>query len=64
MERLIVFFFLLWQPICYSQCGGRYLDEIFTDVGVSTVTYSEVNNLQLDVYQPVGDNEGNRPTGW
>ena len=61
MMRLIVFFLLLWQPICYSQCNGRYLDEIFTDVDVSTVTYSEVNNLQLDIYQPVGDTEGNRP---
>ena len=61
MVRLIVFFLLLWQPICYSQCNGRYLDEIFTGVDVSTVTYSEVNNLQLDIYQPVGDTEGNRP---
>ena len=61
MVRLIVFFLLVWQPICYSQCGGRYLEEIFSDVDVSTVTYSEVNNLQLDIYQPVGDTENNRP---
>ena len=61
MMRLILFFLLLWQPICYSQCGGRYLEEVFSDVDVSTVTYSEVNNLQLDIYQPVGDTENNRP---
>ena len=30
----------------------------FSDVDVSTVTYSEVNNLQLDIYQP-GDTENN-----
>ena len=61
MMRLIIFLLLLWQPICYSQCDGRYLEEVFSDVDVSTVTYSEVNNLQLDVYQPVGDTENNRP---
>ena len=61
MMRLILFFLLLWQPICYSQCDGRYLEEVFSDVDVSTVTYSEVNNLQLDIYQPVGDTENNRP---
>ena len=61
MMRLIVFFLLLWQPICYSQCDGRYLEEVFNDVDVSTVTYSEVNNLQLDIYQPLGDTENNRP---
>ena len=61
MMRLIIFLLLLWQPICYSQCDGRYLEEVFSDVDVSTVTYSEVNNLQLDIYQPVGDTENNRP---
>lgn len=61
MMRLILFFLLLWQPICYSQCDGRYLEEVFSDVVVSTVTYSEANNLQLDIYQPVGDTENNRP---
>ena len=61
MTRLILFFLLIWQPLCYSQCDGRYLEEIFSDVDVSTVTYSEVNNLKLDIYQPVGDTENNRP---
>ena len=61
MMRLIIYFLLLWQPICYSQCDGRYLEGVFSDVDVSTVTYSEVNNLQLDIYQPLGDTENNRP---
>ena len=33
------------------------LDVVVNGVTVSTVTYSEVNGLQLDVYQPVGDAE-------
>jgi len=61
MMRLIIFLLLLWQPTCYSQCDRRCLEKVFSDVDVSTVTYSEVNNLQLDIYQPVGDTENNRP---
>lgn len=61
MIRLIVFFLLLWCSPCYSQCDGRYLEEIFSDVSVNTVTYSSVYGLELDVYQAVGDEEGERP---
>ena len=43
-----------------SQCGGGCLEGVFSDVGVSTATYSEVKNLQLDIYQQVGDTEKNR----
>ena len=61
MIRLIVFFLLIWQPICYSQCDGRYLGEVFSDVSVTTITYSSVYNLELDIYQAVGDEGEGRP---
>lgn len=44
-----------------AQCDNRYNEEIFDEVSVSTVTYSEVHNLKLDIYQAVGDTETNRP---
>jgi len=46
-----------------AQCGSgpRYVDSIFTGSSVSTVTYSTVYNLQMDIYQPTGDVATNRP---
>jgi para-nitrobenzyl esterase len=41
--------------------AARYADEIFTEVMVSTVEYSSQYGLQMDIYQPVGDAETNRP---
>ena len=39
----------------------RYMDEVFASAAVQTVTYSQPNNLQMDVYQPMGDDNTNRP---
>lgn len=39
----------------------RYLDESFSQIIVSTVVYSSVSNFELDIYQPYGDYEQNRP---
>lgn len=39
----------------------RYLDSIFASYTVTTVTYSTVYNLQMDIYQPSGDNLNARP---
>jgi hypothetical protein len=46
-----------------AQCGSgpRYTDSIFASYTISTVTYSTVYNLQMDVYQPVGDTQSLRP---
>ena len=54
---IIPFTFSLSQ----DPCDGRYVEEIFSEVEVTTVTYSEENNLQMDIYQPVGDTETSRP---
>jgi predicted esterase len=44
-----------------AQCpAGRYLTDMF-DVSVSTVTYSTPYNLEMDIYQPVGDVQATRP---
>ncbi len=42
-------------------CEGRYLNEIFSSVDVVTVTYSEIHNLEMDIYTPAGDSCQNRP---
>ena len=42
-------------------CESRYDTEIFNDVNVETVTYSDVHNLSMDIYTPSGDNCSNRP---
>ena len=61
MTRLIIFFILLWRLPCNAQCDGRYLEEVFTDVSVTTATYSSLYNLGVDVYQAVGDEAQERP---
>jgi len=45
----------------FAQCNGRYESEIFSDVTVTTQTYSTPYSLELDVYTPTGDIETNRP---
>lgn len=60
--------------LCFStiqlaaQCNNRYQTNIFTNVDVTTVQYgSNINlsnnnvNLMMDIYQPQGDVETNRP---
>lgn len=62
MKRILfTLFTLLLVSNSQAQCDGRYQEEIFDDVTVSTVTYSDVMNLQVDVYQAVGDNQTDRP---
>ena len=43
------------------ECTNRYETEIFSDVNIETVTYSDVHNLQMDIYTPIGDVCINRP---
>jgi len=42
-------------------CENRYDTEIFNNVNIQTVTYSDVHNLSMDIYTPSGDNCSNRP---
>ena len=42
-------------------CENRYQTELFNDVNVQTVTYSDVHNLSMDIYTPAGDSCSNRP---
>jgi para-nitrobenzyl esterase len=45
-----------------AQCSGpRYVDSIFANYTITTVTYSTVYNQQMDIYQPVGDQQVTRP---
>ena len=39
----------------------RYKDQIFDEVSKQTVTYLDEKNLQMDIYQPVGDVQKDRP---
>ncbi len=40
---------------------ARYADAIFAETTLQTVTYSSAYGLEMDVYQPKGDTETNRP---
>ncbi len=40
-----------------QDCDGRYLEEIFDNVDVSTVVYSDVTGFTMDIYQPAGDED-------
>ena len=62
---LLIFLFLQESN---AQCNGRYQTAIFNSVEVTTVKYGENINsdgrqeeLYLDVYEPAGDIELNRP---
>ena len=52
---------LLCANFLFAQCDGRYEMEIFDEVEVTTVTYSDIHNLSMDIYQPIGDDVINRP---
>ena len=52
----------------FSQCNGRYENEIFDEVSKTIVEYTDVydwsaqdSGLDMDIYQPVGDTNTNRP---
>ena len=58
MKKIILLFHLLiWSYFSFSQCNGRYNTEIFSTVSKTTVTYSTIYNLEMDIYQPDGDIE-------
>lgn len=53
---------LMATGVAKAQCpAGRYNTELFPTYTVSTVTYSSVYNLEMDIYQPTGDTYANRP---
>lgn len=64
---LLVLLFIMSSEL-FSQCDGRYENEIFDEVSKTIVEYTEVYNwsaldsgLDMDIYQPVGDTVTNRP---
>lgn len=56
---LLLGFFTIHSSI--AQCNGRYESEIFSNVNITTKTYSLPNNLEVDIYTPDGDTETDRP---
>lgn len=67
-----ILFFLLTQ-VAFGQAelacdGQRYVDDVFTDFTVTTVTYGSNTtflglnqDLKMDIYEPVGDTHAQRP---
>ena len=46
------------EPVIQTTCNNRYLEKIYTEVEVETITYSdEYSGLKADIYQGVGDTE-------
>lgn len=69
MKKGINFLIFICVPIIiFGQCQGRYQNEIFDSVSVTTVEYSDVHNwsesssgLDMDIYYPNGDTVFKRP---
>lgn len=61
MKRILLSLLVVLNYTVNAQCDERYSEEIFDEVSVSTVTYSDVHNLKLDIYQAEGDTVTNRP---
>ena len=64
---LLALLFLISSQL-FSQCDGRYENEIFDEVSKTIVEYTDVydwsaldSGLDMDIYQPVGDTVTNRP---
>ncbi|MCS6934400.1 MAG: alpha/beta hydrolase fold domain-containing protein [Chitinophagales bacterium] len=58
---LLIAFALFAENITAQCTGNRYRDQIFSNTTKTTVTYSTVYNLAMDIYTPTGDNVTNRP---
>ena len=66
MKKLYFLFFTIFVSagISFSQCEGRYQQEIFNSVDITEINYSDIfsdNAHKMDVYTPNGDTETNRP---
>ncbi len=63
MRTLYLFFIALFiSGIATAGCPpGRYNTEVFTGYTKTTVTYSSVYSLQMDIFQPTGDTLAERP---
>tara|TARA_B110000977_G_scaffold16584_1_gene20333 strand:- start:1322 stop:2497 length:1176 start_codon:yes stop_codon:yes gene_type:complete len=61
MHRLLASLLFIISFSLNAQSDERYQEEIFNEVSVTTVIYSDVHNLKLDVYQPLGDTLAKRP---
>ena len=63
-KYLLIICFLFFLNNAASQCNGRYINEIFPNIDVSTTNYSDIffdSEHEMDVYTPVGDSLQNRP---
>ena len=63
-KLLLILSFAFLLKSSFSQCNGRYENEIFSSVTKTTVNYSDVyinSHHQMDIYTPDGDIEINRP---
>lgn len=68
MKYVLLALLLLIFSQLFSQCDGRYENEIFDEVSKTTVEYTNVyawsvldSGLDMDIYQPVGDTATIRP---
>lgn len=63
-KKLLFLALLCFSIFSYGQCNGRYQTEIFANVTVNTVYYSDTFfdvRHQMDIYIPDGDTVTNRP---
>ena len=68
LKLILTTLLLVVVYVAAAQCNGRYENELFAEVEMQTVTYTDVYNwsiselgLEMDVYQPIGDTLSNRP---
>ncbi len=65
MKKILILLLLsIVSNSTFSQCDGRYENEIFNNIIKTTINYSDVYNgiyHEMDIYIPDGDTETNRP---
>jgi len=57
----IAFIFQACEKDSPEDTPQLYMDEVFTSVTKTTVTYSDTFGFEMDIYSPNGDTETNRP---
>ena len=68
MKYVLLALLIFMSSQTFSQCDGRYENEIFDEVSKTVVEYTDVydwsaldSGLDMDIYQPIGDTATNRP---
>ena len=60
-HHIAIFVLTMISSFIFAQCPEVYLDAYYSEVKDTTIVYSEQHDLEVDIYQPVGEVSAKRP---